>query len=77
MFNIGFDDEISILKLAQILHKLENCPFNPVFLPPRPNDPKRRRPDIEKLKSFLPNLKFTELEEGLKTTIEFYKKNIF
>lgn len=74
ILNLGNNDEISILELARKMHQLENRAFNPVFLPERPYDHKRRCPDITALKIQLPQLQFTPLDSGLKTVIDFYKK---
>lgn len=74
LINLGNDHEVSILELAQIIHVLNNHAFNPIFLPERSNDHKRRRPDITHLQSILPELTFTKLENGLKKVIDFYKK---
>jgi UDP-glucuronate decarboxylase len=73
LINVGNDEEISILELAKKIHQLNNTPFNPIFLPERTNDHKRRRPDISYLKSLLPELVFTDLKTGLKKVIDFYK----
>lgn len=70
LINMGHDDEITILQLAKILHTLKNRPFNPVFLPERPNDHKRRCPDIQLLKSLVPNYRFTSLITGLEKVIQ-------
>jgi predicted GH43/DUF377 family glycosyl hydrolase/nucleoside-diphosphate-sugar epimerase len=73
LVNLGNDHEITVLALAKRLHKLQNLTFNPKFLPGRPNDHKRRRPDIRYLRSLLPNLRFTDLTSGLKKVIAYYK----
>ncbi|PJD92729.1 MAG: hypothetical protein CK424_03880 [Legionella sp.] len=73
LVNVGNDEEISILKLAQCLHSLEKIPFHPVFLAPRAHDHQRRRPDISHLRSLIPDLKFTSLETGLKKVIKYYR----
>ncbi len=73
ILNLGNDEEISIGTLANTIHELDNRKFNPVFKPERPNDHKRRRPDISCLISLLPELKFTPLKLGLKRVINFYK----
>lgn len=73
ILNIGNDSEISILKLAKKIHALEHRSFQPIFLPERPYDHKRRKPDISKLKLLIPELKFTDLDIGLKKVIRFYK----
>lgn len=74
--NLGFDDEISIGLLAKTLHELEHRQFNPTFMPERPDDHKRRHPDISNLKALVPELKFTPLKKGLQRVIDFYKKKI-
>ena len=73
VINVGSDAEISILDLAKKMHTILNQPFNPVFLPARPNDHARRKPDISLLKSLLPNIEFTDLDTGLKKMISFYQ----
>ena len=73
LVNLGNDEEITILALAKRLHQLEALVFDPEFLPGRPNDHKRRRPDISYLRSLLPNLTFTKLTSGLKKVIAYYK----
>lgn len=74
--NIGNDYEISILELAELIHDKLDLKFNPIFLPERPNDHKRRCPDISLLKSYLPNLKLTPLDEGLDITLEYFREVI-
>jgi nucleoside-diphosphate-sugar epimerase len=75
LINVGNDDEKSIFELAKIIHTLNHAEFHPIFLPDRPNDHQRRRPNINYLKSILPDLIFTDLESGLKRVIDFYKKS--
>lgn len=75
LVNLGNDEEMTILELAKMIHQLNNKSFSPEFLPARPNDHKRRRPDITYLKSLLPNLTFTPLTLGLEKVINFYKNN--
>ena len=73
IINLGNDQEISILELANTIHVLNDQSFNPQFLPERANDHKRRRPDIHNLQTILPGLTFTSLDEGLKKVISYYK----
>lgn len=75
IINLGNDQEISILELAKKVHKAIGREFAPEFLPERPNDHKRRRPDISKLKSIVGDLSFVSLEDGIKKLVDFYKKN--
>ncbi|HVT63106.1 MAG TPA: NAD-dependent epimerase/dehydratase family protein, partial [Legionellaceae bacterium] len=69
IINVGNDQEITILDLAQTLHLLCKKPFQPVFLPPRPYDHQRRQPNIGNLRHILPVLRFTTLIDGLKKTL--------
>lgn len=69
VINLGNDEEISILTLAKKIHLLIGRDFDPILLPERPHDHKRRQPDLAYLKSLLPNLRFTNLDEGLKKVI--------
>jgi nucleoside-diphosphate-sugar epimerase len=73
LVNVGNDQEITILELAEKIHILERENFNPTFSPERLNDHKRRCPDIRYLKTLLPDMKFTPLDQGLKKVIDFYK----
>lgn len=71
--NLGNNQEITILELAKLIHRLSNKNFSPVFLPERSHDHKRRCPDISELKNILPGLRFVKLEEGLEKVISYYK----
>ncbi len=72
IINLGNDQEISILQLAQMIHRLANKPFKPKFLPNRPKDIIRRCPNIQRLKTQLPQLRFTPLEQGLSQLLNKY-----
>lgn len=72
VYNVGNDEEISILALAKSIHELIGRPFEPRFLPARPDDHKRRCPDISLMKAALGNPRSTPLEEGLSRTIAWY-----
>lgn len=76
LINVGNDQEIKIVDLAKRIHLLEKKTFEPIFTPPRPNDHQRRWPDITLLKSLLPDLHFTPLDEGLNKVIHYYKKTL-
>ncbi len=74
VFNIGSDEEVTIIELAKIMHELVGRPFKPKILPPRPGDRMRRRPDITKLINAINDRPTIGLKEGLKYTIEYYIK---
>ncbi|MCD6094991.1 MAG: NAD-dependent epimerase/dehydratase family protein, partial [Thermoprotei archaeon] len=43
--NIGNDEEITILELAKLIRELTGSRSEIVFKPPRPDDPRRLKPD--------------------------------
>jgi len=72
--NIGNPVELTILEFAQRV--LAHFPSAPkiVFEPLPVDDPKQRRPDITKAKRLLGWEPKVGLEQGLKTTIDFFKE---
>jgi len=71
--NVGNDEEITINELAKTIHVVANKEFTPRYLPARPHDHKRRRPDLTRLRDIIPDLRYTPLTEGLKRVISFYE----
>lgn len=68
--NIGSDQEISILNLAELVIKLTDSRSQITFLPPlSEGDMSRRNPDATKMKSLL-GRDLISLEEGLKRILE-------
>ncbi|MEM1610502.1 MAG: NAD-dependent epimerase/dehydratase family protein [Sulfolobales archaeon] len=74
IYNVGSDKEISILDLAYMIKKITGSQSPIVYLPPRPDDPKRRRPDISKIRS-LGWEPMVDLEEGVKLTYRWLLVN--
>ena len=74
--NIGNPDEFSILKLAKKIMRLTDSRSKIVFKPLPVNDPKVRRPNIDKAKRKLKWTPKVDLEEGLKKTIKWFKNKI-
>ncbi len=73
VFNIGNDEEYTILQLAQMIIKLTKSKSKIVFKPLPVDDPSNRCPDISKAKKAL-NFKIkTPLKKGLLKTIEYFK----
>jgi dTDP-glucose 4,6-dehydratase len=72
--NIGNPQEITILEFAERIRKHFNNVPEIIFKPLPQDDPKRRCPDISKAKRLLkwePNI---NLEEGLKSTLAYFKQ---
>lgn len=82
IFNVGQDKEISILALAQLVKKITASDSPIVFVPYEEaygmafEDTMRRRPDLTKLYSYLPDLKFHSLEEIITDIIQSVKVSI-
>ncbi len=72
--NIGNPHEITILEFAERIRKHFNNEPAIVFEALPQDDPKRRCPDIAKAKRILKWEPKVGLEEGLKTTLEYFKQ---
>ncbi len=72
--NIGNPAEITVKELADIIMKLIPTATGIEYLPPVPDDPRKRRPDITKARKLLNWEPKVPLEEGLKQTIEYFRK---
>ncbi len=76
IFNAGNPEEISILELAKIIIRLTNSKSKIVFKERMEDDPRRRCPDITKIKNILGWEPKTKLMDGLKITIEWFRKKL-
>ncbi len=74
--NLGNPEEFTILELAEKLRNITDKKIPVKFLPPVPDDPKKRKPDISLAKKILDWQPVIPLEEGLKKTIEALKKQM-
>ncbi len=72
--NIGNPQEITILEFAERIRKHFDPAPQIVFEPLPQDDPKRRCPDISKARRLLKWEPKVQLEEGLKRTLEYFKK---
>lgn len=72
--NIGKDEEMRIIDLAMLVKKLTNSKSEISFGPLPPGDPKRRCPDISRVKKILNWAPRTSLEEGLNKTVQWFKE---
>jgi len=72
--NIGNPREMSILEFAEKIIEITDSKSEIIYKDLPVNDPKVRRPDITKAKKELGWEPKVSLEEGLKRTIEWFKK---
>lgn len=71
--NIGNPGEFTIRQLGEMVIELTGSKSEMRFLPPTPDDPSRRRPDITLAKKHLNWEPKVPLREGLKRTIEYFR----
>jgi dTDP-glucose 4,6-dehydratase len=76
--NIGNPNEVTIAEFAQVINRLTNNPAGVRMVPGgrTAGDPQRRRPDISKAQQVLGWQPSTALEDGLRQTIEYFRKTI-
>ncbi len=72
--NIGNPDEMTVMNFAEKVKKLTGSTSEIIFKDLPVNDPKIRRPDITKAKKELNWEPKVTLEEGLKKTVEWFRK---
>ena len=77
-FNIGNPNEITILKLAEIINKKLSNKAKFSFLKGKVAgiDPLRRKPDISRVENILGWRPKTSLNKGLDKTIPYFKENL-
>jgi len=74
--NVGNPVEYTLNDFAHVVQKVSGKKLEIKYLPARPEDPRRRCPDISKAKRILNWEPKIALEEGLKRTIEAFKKEL-
>ena len=72
--NIGNPNEFTMLELAELVLKLTSSQSKIIFKPLPEDDPKQRQPDISLAKARLDWEPKVKLEDGLKETIQYFKK---
>jgi len=72
-FNIGSQDEVTMLALAQRIVELTGSRSPIEFRPQREDDPRQRRPDTTRARTLLGWEPRTRLDEGLRRTLEYFR----
>ena len=75
--NIGNPREMTMLQFAEAIIRATRSRSRVVFRPLPQDDPKQRRPDIGRARRWLRWEPKVDLVEGLKSTIEYFKAEIF
>lgn len=76
VFNLGNPREYNILEFAKRIKTLTNSESEIIFKPLPTDDPRRRKPDIAKVKKAIGWKPNVELEQGLKISIAYFKQEI-
>jgi dTDP-glucose 4,6-dehydratase len=71
--NIGNPTEYPVVQFAEILQKLNGKESAFKFLPGRPDDPRRRCPNIGRAQKLLDWNPKVSLEQGLKLTLDYFR----
>ena len=74
--NIGNPDELTVFEIAETILKLTRSRSKIVFEPLPEDDPKVRRPDINRAKELLGWTPKIQLEEGLGRTIDYFRSKL-
>jgi dTDP-glucose 4,6-dehydratase len=74
--NIGNPKEYTVKQFAEAVLKVAGKNLEITYLPGRPDDPRRRKPDITKAQKILGWEPKVPLEEGLKRTLEAFRKEL-
>ncbi len=74
--NIGNPQEITILEFAERVRRLLGSDVPIIFKPLPQDDPKQRCPDISKAKRLLGWEPKVDLNEGLRLTLEYFRKQV-
>ena len=71
--NIGNNNEMTVLKIGEMINKLTQNTADFIFHELPENDPKLRQPDTTRAKELLNWSAKVPAEEGLKTTLEYFQ----
>ena len=76
VFNVACGDRITVNSMLQQINKITGKDIAPTYADPRPGDIKHSQADITRAKEHLGYQPKVSFEEGLRNTIEWYRKNL-
>lgn len=74
--NLGNESEISLLELVKAIEKAMGLSLRVEYRPLPQDDPCRRRPDLTKARTLLGYEPKVTLEEGVRKTIEYFRRTM-
>ncbi|MGH7921635.1 MAG: SDR family NAD-dependent epimerase/dehydratase, partial [Candidatus Dormibacteraceae bacterium] len=72
-FNIGTENEVTMLELAEIVQRATGSPGGISFLPLPQDDPRQRRPDLTRAREILDWAPTVALADGLARTVDYFR----
>jgi dTDP-glucose 4,6-dehydratase len=75
-FNVGNPEERTILEFARLVREAAGSASEIVFLPLPEDDPRRRKPDISKIRAATGWEPEVKLEDGIARTMEWFRQKV-
>jgi nucleoside-diphosphate-sugar epimerase len=76
VFNVGAGKQTSVNELFRLIRSLVSADhIEPIYAPPRPGDVRHSLADITKARQLLGYEPSVSLEEGLRITVEWFRRN--
>ena len=76
VYNIGNPEEIEIIRLAEIILELTKSGSEIRFIKELESEPRRRKPDITRIKNEINWMPTISLRKGLSGIIPYYKEQL-
>ncbi len=76
VFNVANGESHTVLELVEVLNKIMKRNVKPELLPVRKGDVFKTQADISKISKKLNYKPLVNFEEGLKQTVEYFKRNV-
>jgi UDP-N-acetylglucosamine/UDP-N-acetyl-alpha-D-glucosaminouronate 4-epimerase len=76
VFNVACGDRITLNSMLHQINKIVGVDISPVYAEPRSGDIKHSQADITRAKEHLGYEPKVSFEEGLRATVEWYRKNL-
>jgi nucleoside-diphosphate-sugar epimerase len=74
--NVGNPEEMTVLEMAELIRQAVNPRLEIIFEPLPTDDPRRRRPDINRARELLGWEPKVPVAEGLPRTIAWFKERL-
>ena len=75
-FNVGTQDEVTVLELARLVQEVSGSPSGIELRPLPQDDPRQRRPDTTRAREILGWQPRVPLVEGLRRTLEYFRASL-